>query len=93
MCGAPSRCAPRWTDASHLSDVLLPYTELIWHDLPSAGAHPHASPDLDVDAVELSAKRPRYAAQNPSHPAWSVALRVHDPDSGGRLLYAPAVAA
>ncbi|MFI6875668.1 pyrroloquinoline quinone biosynthesis protein PqqB [Streptomyces sp. NPDC050400] len=76
----------------HLSDVLLPYTELIWHDLPSVGT-PTRIAGLDVDAVELSAKRPRYAAQNPSHPAWSVALRVHDPDSGGRLLYAPAVAA
>ncbi|MFC8515407.1 pyrroloquinoline quinone biosynthesis protein PqqB [Streptomyces sp. NPDC057257] len=77
----------------HLADVLDPYTRLAWHDLPSTGQAPPADiAGLRVEAVPLSAKRPRYAADEPAHPAWSVALRVRDPSTGGTALYAPALA-
>ncbi|MFJ9381993.1 pyrroloquinoline quinone biosynthesis protein PqqB [Streptomyces sp. NPDC101455] len=77
-----------------LGTVLAPYTPLIWHDLPLIGeSGPATIAGLDVEALPLSAKRPRYAADEPADPAWSVALRVHDPHGGGTSLYAPALAA
>ncbi|MFJ9174088.1 pyrroloquinoline quinone biosynthesis protein PqqB [Streptomyces sp. NPDC102360] len=77
----------------NLTDVLAPYTGLVWNELPSGDARqPARIAGLDVSGVELSAKRPRYAADDDAHPAWSVGLRVHDTRSGRRLLYAPAVA-
>ncbi|GAA4811705.1 pyrroloquinoline quinone biosynthesis protein PqqB [Streptomyces ziwulingensis] len=77
-----------------LTDILTPYTTLTWHDLPLAGSGRYAEvAGLEVSALPLSDKRPRYAADEPSHPAWSVALKVRDPGPGTRALYAPAVAA
>ncbi|MFG3295248.1 MBL fold metallo-hydrolase [Streptomyces sp. NPDC048179] len=77
-----------------LDTVLAPYTPLIWHDLPLIGeARPATVAGLDAEALPLSAKRPRYAAGEPDDPAWSVALRVHDPHTRGTALYAPALAA
>ncbi|MFJ8827030.1 pyrroloquinoline quinone biosynthesis protein PqqB [Streptomyces sp. NPDC102467] len=77
-----------------LTDILSPYTALTWHDLPLAGAGtPATIAGLHVSALPLSDKRPRYAADEPSHPAWSTALKVHDPGTGTSALYAPALAA
>ncbi|WP_221358876.1 pyrroloquinoline quinone biosynthesis protein PqqB [Streptomyces beigongshangae] len=77
-----------------LTDILSPYTTLTWHDLPLTGAgRPATVAGLEVSALPLSDKRPRYAAGEPSHPAWSTALKVHDPGTGTRALYAPALAA
>jgi pyrroloquinoline quinone biosynthesis protein B len=75
----------------HLTDVLSPYTDLVWHDLPCSGT-PARIAQLAFTGIQLSTKRPRYAAQEAQHPEWSVALRVQDTNSGGSLLYAPAVA-
>jgi pyrroloquinoline quinone biosynthesis protein B len=76
-----------------LTDVLAPYTELVWHDLPCAGdAAPAPVAGLDVSALPLSAKRPRYAADEAPDPAWSVALLIRDPHNGRSALYAPALA-
>ncbi|MFF0013093.1 pyrroloquinoline quinone biosynthesis protein PqqB [Streptomyces sp. NPDC005374] len=78
----------------HLANVLAPYTDLTWHDLPLAGDGPPADiAGVAVGAVPLSAKRPRYAVDEPAHPAWSVALSLHDAHTGGSALYAPALAA
>ncbi|MER5201047.1 pyrroloquinoline quinone biosynthesis protein PqqB [Streptomyces sp. NPDC002755] len=77
-----------------LTDVLSPYTALTWHDLPLAGTgQPAEIAGLEVSAVPLSDKRPRYAADEPTHPAWSTALQMRDPVTGASALYAPAVAA
>lgn len=77
-----------------LTDILSPYTTLTWHDLPLTEAgQPTEVAGLDVSALPLSAKRPRYAADEPAHPAWSVALRVRDRGTGTTALYAPALAA
>ncbi|MFJ3666821.1 pyrroloquinoline quinone biosynthesis protein PqqB [Streptomyces sp. NPDC090106] len=76
-----------------LDEVLSPYTALRWNDLPLTGAErPTDIGGLHVSAVPLSAKRPRYAAGEPAHPAWSVALKVRDPATGKTALYAPALA-
>ncbi|MPY36926.1 pyrroloquinoline quinone biosynthesis protein PqqB [Streptomyces adustus] len=77
-----------------LGEVLSPYTTLNWHELPLTGtASPADIGGLHLGAVPLSAKRPRYAADEPAHPAWSVALSIHDPATAKTALYAPALAA
>ncbi|WP_214412685.1 MBL fold metallo-hydrolase [Sphaerisporangium fuscum] len=53
------------TGRLRLGEVLAPYTGLTWHDLPSS---PDARPlggGVEVDAVPLSGKRPRYAGATP----------------------------
>ncbi|WP_328557901.1 pyrroloquinoline quinone biosynthesis protein PqqB [Streptomyces sp. NBC_00358] len=76
-----------------LNEVLAPYTTLNWYDLPLTGAeHPADMGGLDVSAIPLSAKRPRYAADEPAHPAWSTALKISDRATGKTALYAPALA-
>ncbi|MET9900469.1 MBL fold metallo-hydrolase [Streptomyces sp. NPDC006446] len=91
-CTSPVRLA--LTARLHLTDILSPYTTLTWHDLPIAGVgRPAGIAGLEVSALPLSPKRPRYAADEPAHPAWSVALRLRDPVTGARALYAPALAA
>jgi pyrroloquinoline quinone biosynthesis protein B len=76
-----------------LTDILSPYTRLTWHPLPHTGAgSPAEIAGLQVSALPLTDKRPRYAADEPAHPAWSTALKVHDPRTGGTALYAPALA-
>jgi pyrroloquinoline quinone biosynthesis protein B len=77
-----------------LAGVLSPYTTVTWQDLPLVGVgRPAEVAGLEVSALPLSDKRPRYAADAPSHPAWSSALKVRDPGSGTAALYAPALAA
>ncbi|MFE7277110.1 pyrroloquinoline quinone biosynthesis protein PqqB [Streptomyces sp. NPDC057623] len=77
-----------------LTDILSPYTTLTWHELPLTGVgEPAEIAGLRVSALPLSDKRPRYAADEPAHPAWSTALNVHDPETGRSALYAPALAA
>ncbi|MFF3420492.1 pyrroloquinoline quinone biosynthesis protein PqqB [Streptomyces sp. NPDC002698] len=77
-----------------LDEVLAPYTTLNWYDLPLTGAeHPADIGGLEVSAIPLSAKRPRYAADEPAHPAWSTALKISDRATGKTALYAPALAA
>ncbi|MFJ9381582.1 pyrroloquinoline quinone biosynthesis protein PqqB [Streptomyces sp. NPDC101455] len=81
------------TEGLHVDRVLAPYTDLVWRDLPPHGEPPVDLSGLQVSAVPLSSKRPRYAAHADEHPAWSSAVRLHDPDSGTTALYAPALAA
>ncbi|MET9593994.1 MBL fold metallo-hydrolase [Streptomyces sp. NPDC006516] len=76
-----------------LDTVLTPYTTLTWHDLPQAGRSPAVIAGIEVSAVHLSTKRPRYAADAPENSDWVVAARLHDPHKGTTALYAPALAA
>ncbi|MDP5316960.1 MULTISPECIES: pyrroloquinoline quinone biosynthesis protein PqqB [Streptomyces] len=88
---APVRQALR--ERLALDTVLTPYTAVTWHDLPPAGQTPAVAAGIEVSAVPLSTKRPRYAADAAEDDAWVVAARLHDPASGATALYAPALAA
>ncbi|MGI5377490.1 pyrroloquinoline quinone biosynthesis protein PqqB [Streptomyces sp. CA-251387] len=82
-------------DRLRLGDVLAPYTDVTWRELPGHGSEPldPAAPGLQISAVPVSGKRPRYAADAPDDEAWVVALRLYDPASSTSVLYAPALAA
>ncbi|MCL8014891.1 MBL fold metallo-hydrolase [Streptomyces sp. AS02] len=77
-----------------LDAVLAPYTNLTWRTLPETSAPDGGAriAGLYVEAVPLSVKRPRYAADAPPAGAWSSALRIKDPATGSTVLYAPALA-
>ncbi|MFF7333429.1 pyrroloquinoline quinone biosynthesis protein PqqB [Streptomyces sp. NPDC008150] len=80
------------TERLRLDEVLGPYTTLTWRELPLAGEGTVDLAGIEVDALPLSAKRPRYAAGEPPEAGWSVAVRLRDPATGGTALYAPALA-
>ncbi|MFE9812995.1 pyrroloquinoline quinone biosynthesis protein PqqB [Streptomyces sp. NPDC005227] len=87
---APVRQALR--ERLTLDTVLTPYTTLTWRDLPAAGQNPAVVAGIEISAVHLSTKRPRYAVDAPDDSAWVVAVRLHDPSRGTTALYAPALA-
>ncbi|MFG1668030.1 pyrroloquinoline quinone biosynthesis protein PqqB [Streptomyces sp. Y7] len=78
-----------------LGEVLAPYTDVAWRELPAHGAEPldGTASGLQISGIPVSGKRPRYAADAPDDDAWVVALRLYDPSSGASVLYAPALAA
>ncbi|MFJ8634562.1 pyrroloquinoline quinone biosynthesis protein PqqB [Streptomyces sp. NPDC093568] len=78
-----------------LGEVLAPYTDVTWRELPARGAEPldADAPGLRISGIPVSGKRPRYAADAPDDDSWVVALRLYDPASGTSALYAPALAA
>lgn len=82
-------------DRQRLGEVLEPYTDVTWRELPGHGAEPlDGTPSgLQASGIPVSGKRPRYAADAPDDDAWVVALRLYDPSSGASVLYAPALAA
>ncbi|MGP3981785.1 pyrroloquinoline quinone biosynthesis protein PqqB [Streptomyces sp. KR80] len=79
----------------HLGAVLGPYTALTWRELPGERAEPldeHSG--LEISAIPVSGKRPRYAADSgPDDDTWVVALRLTDRATGASAVYAPALAA
>ncbi|MFE6132443.1 pyrroloquinoline quinone biosynthesis protein PqqB, partial [Streptomyces sp. NPDC056437] len=76
-----------------LGEVLSPYTRIAWRELTSETEPLHKSGTVDIAAVPVSAKRPRYAAgTGPDDPTWVVAVRLRDRETGRSLLYAPALA-
>lgn len=76
------------TNGLRVHDVLAPYTDLSWQELRD-GQSVRLDGGLRVRAVPVSAKRPRYAAEEPAG-HWSVALRIDG--ERGSLVYAPAIA-
>ncbi|HET6856808.1 MAG TPA: MBL fold metallo-hydrolase, partial [Streptomyces sp.] len=81
-------------DQLRLGAVLDPYTTVRWRELTpdpqplDAGAQS----DLEISAVPLFAKRPRYAAgTGQDADTWVVALRLHDVTNGATAVYAPAL--
>jgi pyrroloquinoline quinone biosynthesis protein B len=56
------------------ADVLRPYLQIVW---------------TDADAIPISGKRPRYAADSPESPSWVSALRLTD--GAATAIYAPAM--
>jgi pyrroloquinoline quinone biosynthesis protein B len=72
-----------------LDAVLTPYTDLTWTEL---GDEPTRLDGLEVQAIRVSGKRPRYAVDlDPPGDSWVVALRVTE--DGRTLVYAPCLAA
>ncbi|MFI9587602.1 pyrroloquinoline quinone biosynthesis protein PqqB [Streptomyces sp. NPDC052236] len=83
-------------DRLRLGDTLDPYTHLEWRELsPEAQPRPQplgTSGTVEIAAVPVSAKRPRYAvATGPDEPTWVIALRLREAATGRSLLYAPAL--
>ncbi|MEV3988071.1 pyrroloquinoline quinone biosynthesis protein PqqB [Streptomyces sp. NPDC049837] len=83
------------TDRLRLGDTLAPYTRVEWRELGARPQPLNPGGTIEIDAVPVSAKRPRYAAAGagPDDPTWVVALRLRDTDTGRALVYAPALAA
>jgi pyrroloquinoline quinone biosynthesis protein B len=74
--------------------VLAPYAGLSWTALPSDAPATLDGGLLEVQAIRVSGKRPRYAAElRDDGDAWVVALRVRDRRDGKVLVYAPCLAA
>jgi pyrroloquinoline quinone biosynthesis protein B len=82
-------------DRLGLDAVLSAYTGVSWRDVPLKGTTPLGDTEdaVQISALPVSGKRPRYAADAPDDEAWVVALRLHDPATGASALYAPALAA
>ncbi|ORT54872.1 MBL fold metallo-hydrolase [Streptomyces sp. CB03238] len=81
-------------DHLRLGDTLAPYTRIEWRELSTKPQPLTAGGTIEIDAVPVSAKRPRYATETgPDDPTWVVALRLRDTTTGRTLLYAPALAA
>ncbi|WP_131739850.1 pyrroloquinoline quinone biosynthesis protein PqqB [Actinomadura roseirufa] len=78
-----------------LDKVLGPYSGMSWTALPEKGLEALDDGPLEVQAIRVSGKRPRYAADLPGDAgdAWVVALLVRDRRDGGSVVYAPALAA
>ncbi|TJZ59175.1 pyrroloquinoline quinone biosynthesis protein PqqB [Streptomyces piniterrae] len=47
---------------AHLDDILTPYTKLVWRELGSRPVPLCDGSDVEISALPVSAKRPRYAA-------------------------------
>lgn len=88
---APVRRAVR--DGLRLGDVLGPYASLEWAELSRTPGPLAEDSPLEVSAVPVSGKRPRYAGGAPEDEAWVVALRLTDRETGTSAIYAPALAA
>ncbi|GAA1991450.1 pyrroloquinoline quinone biosynthesis protein PqqB [Kitasatospora viridis] len=82
------------TEGLRLDAVLGPYTALRWEPLPTDRAVPlDEEGSIEVRALPVSGKRPRYAAElDPPGADWSVALCLTDRRDGRTLVYAPALA-
>ncbi|MET7711612.1 pyrroloquinoline quinone biosynthesis protein PqqB [Streptomyces sp. NPDC005407] len=76
-----------------LGEVLAPYTRIEWRELGREAEPLVKGGTVEIDAVPISAKRPRYAAGGgPDERTWVVALRLRETTTGRSLLYAPALA-
>ncbi|ROO87172.1 pyrroloquinoline quinone biosynthesis protein B [Actinocorallia herbida] len=87
---APPAVLAAVTEGLSADAVLGPYAGITWDALP-AGETVRLG-DIEVAALPVSDKRPRYAA-GLAHPGpWSTALEITDVRSGRRAVYSPCVA-
>lgn len=76
-----------------LGEVLAPYTRIEWRELGREAEPLVKNGTVEIDAVPVSAKRPRYAVgTGADEHTWVVALRLRETTTGRSLLYAPALA-
>ncbi|MEV0275750.1 pyrroloquinoline quinone biosynthesis protein PqqB [Streptomyces sp. NPDC050610] len=80
-------------DRLRLGDILGPYTGITWRPLSYSPQPLVEGGPLEISAIPVAAKRPRYAADDAAADDWVVALRLADRSTGGTLVYAPALAA
>ncbi|MFI6079583.1 pyrroloquinoline quinone biosynthesis protein PqqB [Streptomyces sp. NPDC051217] len=88
------------TGLMRLDDIIAPYTRVEWRELGGEPVPLTKSGSVEIDAVPVSPKRPRYAVAAAAHGAdgtdddhtWVVALRLRDTATGRSLVYAPALA-
>ncbi|MFF3458324.1 pyrroloquinoline quinone biosynthesis protein PqqB [Streptomyces sp. NPDC002730] len=77
----------------HLGEVLAPYTRIEWRELSRETEPLVKGGTVEIDAVPVSAKKPRYAVGTGTEErTWVVALRLRETTTGRSLLYAPALA-
>lgn len=72
-----------------LDQVLGAYSGLTWSALTE---QPVRIGSVELSGIEVSSKRPRYAADRPATGPWVSALRICDRSTGTTLVYAPGVA-
>lgn len=87
------------TGLMRLDDILTPYTRVEWRELGAGPVPLGKSGGIEIDAVPVSPKRPRYAVGTATDTVstdddhtWVVALRLRESATGRSLLYAPALA-
>ncbi|MET9551673.1 pyrroloquinoline quinone biosynthesis protein PqqB [Streptomyces sp. NPDC006645] len=83
------------TGLMRLDDILAPYTRVEWRELGARPLPLTKGGGIEIDAVPVSPKRPRYAVarggRDDDH-TWVVALRLRESATGRSLVYAPALA-
>jgi pyrroloquinoline quinone biosynthesis protein B len=86
---APGAALVALRDDLGLRDVLDPYAGWSWHEAVPSVPFDLAG-GLVASAHAVGVKRPKYTSDRPG--PWVVAYRIHDPTTGGTLLYAPCLA-
>ncbi|HEY0495017.1 MAG TPA: pyrroloquinoline quinone biosynthesis protein PqqB [Kutzneria sp.] len=86
---APSNALTAVRSPLGLGPVLDLYAGWSWHE--AVAGEPFELTGLIATAHPVGVKRPKYAPALPG--PWVVAYRLHDPATGGTLLYAPCLAA
>ncbi|KJK52324.1 pyrroloquinoline quinone biosynthesis protein PqqB [Lentzea aerocolonigenes] len=87
---APGTVLHALKDQFDLRTVIDGYAPVVWREV-----EPEQSFDLgglQVSAIPISGKRPKYARSSTVDGPWVVAYRFCDPVSGGVLVYAPCLA-
>ncbi|MEU0523566.1 pyrroloquinoline quinone biosynthesis protein PqqB [Streptomyces niveus] len=92
------------TGLMRLHDILAPYTRVEWRELGGEPVPLTKGGAVEIDAVPVSPKRPRYASTadaaygadgtdgTDGDHTWVAALRLRETATGRSLLYAPALA-
>jgi pyrroloquinoline quinone biosynthesis protein B len=86
---APANALTALRDHLGLSNVLDRYAGWSWHEAVP-GQPFELTGGLQATAHPVGVKRPKYTGELPG--PWVVAYRIHDPSTGGTLLYAPCLA-
>ncbi|GGN11487.1 coenzyme PQQ synthesis protein B [Lentzea pudingi] len=85
---APGTVLHALKDQFDLRTVIDGYAPVAWRQVDG----PFSLDGLEVSAIPISGKRPKYARSSTVDGDWVVAYRFHDPATGGVLVYAPCLA-
>lgn len=85
---APGAVLHALKDQFDLRTVIDGYAPVAWRQVDG----PFSLNGLEVSAIPISGKRPKYARSSTVDGHWVVAYRFHDPATGGVLVYAPCLA-
>jgi pyrroloquinoline quinone biosynthesis protein B len=87
---APDTVLHALKDQFDLRTVIDGYAPLAWREVEPG--RPFDLGGLQVTAIPISGKRPKYALSSTVDGSWVVAYRFFDPVTGGVLVYAPCLA-